>query len=188
MNSLRIGIGCLLGSMSLLAGAGTSEISVGSVPMGGQDDVTVVTSGNGGENRVSISGHSVHIDSVSSVVSDRGGRSSISIGPRSPSSVAGDCHGSAHGVSISGAGKRTELEGNQVDFLCVSGVSNQVSVAASSGLELISLSGSGNTVRVNKATAKITLLLGGSSNKVYLPRSAKISVTRTGTGNQVVRF
>ena len=193
MKSVITGFGLMLSGISTVAIAGGSTTSIGTIGT----DVNISTSGDKGNNQVSISGDSIRVGTISSVVGKKSGSSIISIGSingaqkternkQYPDSFV--CNDSTNGVNISGEGQNSEVDGAMLESMCVSGTDNYVTIVDSDALELVSLSGENNTVRLSKNTTNMVLQLGGTRNKVYLPRDASVQIIRSGIENQVIQF
>ena len=139
MKSVIAGLGVVLSGMSVLAIAGGSSVSIGSIGSG----VQASTSGASGNNKVSISGDSIRLGSVSSVVGDKGGSSEISIGSitgaqengRNMHSDSFECNDSADGINISGERQTFEVDGPELASMCVSGENNSVTIANGDAIE-----------------------------------------------------
>jgi len=192
MKSVISGLGLMLSGLSAVAMAGGSTVSIGAIG----SNVNVSTLGDNGSNQVSISGDSIRVGAISSVVGKNGGSSAISIGSingaqeskRNKHSDSFVCNESINGVNISGDGQHSEVDGAMLESMCVSGTHNRVVIANSDALELVSLSGVSNTLRLSNNASNMVLQLGGTRNKVYLPHDAIVQVIRSGIENQVIRF
>jgi hypothetical protein len=159
----------------------------------GQGDIQVSTLGKGAVNRIDVSGGSVQLVNISSVVGGEGGQSSIRIGGGQKGRLtvhqsSAQCEDSLNGLRFDGMGQTAVFDGISAEAVCISGENNRVSIGRVTELNLISLFGTGNTVRINEQRVRLTLLLGGIENTVYIARGADVKVVRHGGKNEVIRF
>lgn len=185
MKVLAVGLGVVLSSASMGGAVGGSSVSIGAVG----DGVHIAVSGKTGTNRVNISGASIDVGNVSSIVGGNGARSEIQMGGHRDTAVGKlSCGNAEHSVHISGTGHSATIDGGETSALCVSGTDNDVTAQHEGLLRFISLSGVRNVVRVEATLQKLTLYLGGVGNTVYVPRQADVQVIRSGIRNTVIRF
>jgi hypothetical protein len=190
MKFIMTGLGLVMAGVSIMYPPIHAAVSM---ELGQDNDIQVSTSGKACVNRIEVSGDSIQLGNISSVVGGESSQSSIHIGSgqerRStvhPSST--QCGDSLNGIRFDGEGQTAVFDGIRAEVMCISGKNNQISIGRVAGLNQISLFGTGNTIKINKRRVRLTLQLGGIENTVYIVRGAVVKVVRHGGKNDVIRF